>query len=43
MINKEHHRGKTGDSKKESRRQAKKETEWEKESRWYVKKDKGER
>ena len=43
MINKEFDRRKIGDSKKESRRQIKKETEWEKESRGYVKKDRGER
>ena len=43
MINKESHRRKIEGSKKESRRQTKKEIEGERESRRYAKKDRGER
>ena len=43
MINKETQGRKTESSKKESRRQIKKETEGERESRGYAKKDGGER
>ena len=43
MINKENQRRKIEDSKKESRRQTKKETEGERESRGYAKTGRGER
>ena len=43
MINKESQREKTEVSKKDSRRQTKKETEGGGESRGYAKKDRGER
>ena len=43
MVSKESQRRKIEDSKKESRRQIKKETEGERESRGYAKKDRGER
>ena len=43
MIHKKYQRRKIQGSKKENRRQTKKETEGEKESRGYAKKDRGER
>ena len=43
MINKENQRRKIEGSKKKSRRQTKKETEGERESRVYAKTDRGER
>ena len=43
MINKESQRRKIKGSKEESRRQIKKETDGERESRGYTKRDRGER